>query len=397
MSAEIRVEGDQLSITLVRPAPDFPARISAGWFTAVPLGTPIYRHGVEQPIPSAGPYYISSHIVATQLVLRPNPNYRGPRPQKLNGIVIAINVPEETGVAQVERGDSDHAFSEKIPLPPDFAPGGRLDRRFGPDSTAAAEGGQRYFPSQVSAIEFLDLNARRGLFSDARLRRAVNFALDRPALAAPLYGSPWDSMLPPGIPGAGDEPTYPLDGPDLAKARALAGDRGGRAVLFQQSERWCPVCPNLVAVIKKNLAAIGIDVRARAFDEPWVEAEKPGVRVDMLLGRWYVDFPDPANFVNGLLDADQPLGYGYPPLYSFYDDARFLERMRAAYRLYGEERASAYRDLVGDMTRDSPPSAVFMAGSLPVHFFSDRVDPDCVVTRPQDGGQVDLAALCLRD
>ena len=393
----IRVEGDRLSITLVRPAPDFPSRISAGFFTAVPLGTPIHRHGVEQPIPSAGPYYVSSHIVATQIVLRPNPNYRGPRPQNLDGIVIAINVPEATGVARVERGDADHVFSEKIPLPPDFAPGGRLDRRFGPESTAAAEGGQRYFPSHVSAIEFLDLNARRGLFSDARLRRAVNFALDRPALAAPLYGSPWDSMLPPGIPGAGDEPTYPLDGPDLAKARALTGDRGGRAVLFQQSERWCPVCPNLVAVIKKNLAAIGIDVRARAFDEPWVEAKKPGVRVDMLLGRWYVDFPDPANFVNGLLDADQPLGYGYPPLYSFYDDARFLESMRAGYRLYGEERASAYRDLVSDMMRDSPPSAVFMARSLPVHFFSDRVDPECVVTRPQDGGQVDLAALCFRD
>jgi hypothetical protein len=34
---------------------------------------------------------------------------------------------------------------------------------------------------------------------------------------------------------------------------------------------------------------------------------------------------------------------------------------------------------------------------VPVHFFSDRVDPECVVTRPQDGGYVDLAALCFRD
>jgi ABC-type transport system substrate-binding protein len=178
---------------------------------------------------------------------------------------------------------------------------------------------------------------------------------------------------------------------------ALARGCGGRAVLFSQSERWCPICPNLVAVVKKNLAEIGIDVRVPAFDEPWVEAGKPDARVDILLGRWYVDFPDPANFVNGLLDAERPLGYGYPPLYSFYDDPRYIRRMRAAYRLYGEERANAYRDLVADMIRESPPAAVFMTRTVPAHFFSERVDPKCVVARPQDGGYVDLAALCLRD
>ncbi len=207
----IRVDGDRLRITLVRPAADFPARISAGYFTAVPLGTPIFRHGIEQPLPSAGPYYVSSHILSSQLVLRRNPNYDGPRPQRLEGIVIANSVPVEAGAGQVERGDADYTYSEQQPLPPDFAPGGALDERFGPESAAAANGGQRYYLPQRSAMDWLIFNTRRGLFRDPRLRRAVNYALDRPALAGVTHSVPSDALLPPGIPGSGGEAIYPLD------------------------------------------------------------------------------------------------------------------------------------------------------------------------------------------
>jgi hypothetical protein len=46
---------------------------------------------------------------------------------------------------------------------------------------------------------------------------------------------------------------------------------------------------------------------------------------------------------------------------------------------------------------EAAPAAGRIAPALPAHFFSARVDPKCVVTQPQDGGYVDLAALCLRD
>jgi hypothetical protein len=76
-----------------------------------------------------------------------------------------------------------------------------------------------------------------------------------------------------------------------------------------------------------------------------------------------LDWPDPSNFVNNLLDGQRRLGYGYEPPYFFYEDERYIERMRAAHRLRGEARVAAYRDLVVDMMRESPPSAVFMTGS----------------------------------
>jgi ABC-type transport system substrate-binding protein/class 3 adenylate cyclase/streptogramin lyase/predicted Ser/Thr protein kinase len=396
--AGIRVDGDRLRITLVRPAPSFPARVSVGFFTAVPLGTPIFRHGIEQPLPSAGPYYLSSHIPGTQLVLRRNPNYHGPRPHRLEGIVIAGTVPVEDGAKRVERGQADYLFSERLPFPPDLAPGGSLDSRFGPESAAAGAGKQRYFLPQQSAIDWVRFNTR-GIFRDARLRRAVNYALDRPALAAVTHAVPSDALLPPGIPGAGGEATYPLDGPDLARARALARGRGGAALLLHFSEQSCPrgvTCAQAAEIVKRDLAKIGIRVRTKAVDD-LAETENPRARFDLLLIGWYVDFADPANFVNNLLDSGRPLGYGYPVGGSLYEDARYIERMRAAYLLEGDARANAYRDLVGDMMRESPPGAVYLTRAWPAQFFSERMDPACNVFRPQDGGYVDLAALCLRD
>src|ERR1044072_4554406 len=80
-----------LPIRLAHAAPDLPARIAMSRFCAVPPDTPIRSGGVEH-IPSAGPYYISSHTRGTELVLRRNPNYHGPRPRRFDTIDYRFGV-----------------------------------------------------------------------------------------------------------------------------------------------------------------------------------------------------------------------------------------------------------------------------------------------------------------
>lgn len=63
------------------------------------------------------------------------------------------------------------------------------------------------------------------------MRRAFNFALDRAALArnaeAGFSSQPTDQLLPPAMPGFRAD-IYPLDGPDVTRARRLAsGDMAG--------------------------------------------------------------------------------------------------------------------------------------------------------------------------
>lgn len=76
------------------------------------------------------------------------------------------------------------------------------------------------------------MNTSRPLFANVRLRRAVNFAVDRPALVAlgrrfaevnPFNaGEPTDGYMPAAVAGAPDVHLYPLDHPDLRRAKELA-------------------------------------------------------------------------------------------------------------------------------------------------------------------------------
>ena len=98
---------------------------------------------------------------------------------------------------------------------------------------------RRYFATPLLATDELAFDTGHGLFADPRMRQAVNYALDRPALAAALGDLAAASYLPPGLPGSRVRHVYPLSGPDLERARALAGPHGGHAVLAVCSDPGC--------------------------------------------------------------------------------------------------------------------------------------------------------------
>src|SRR4029453_20226 len=180
----IAVHGNALSITLVRPSGDFVTRISMPAFCPVPSSVRIHVKGYPPPpYASAGPYY-PSYLDDHRAVLLRNPNYRGDRPHRSARIVYTNNIPTPQAVPLANAGDVDV-------LPQDFdhttqllSTGGPLDQRYGPTSAAARAGRQQYFLYQAPLVDYLVFNTRRPLFRDARLRRAVSYALDRRALAA---------------------------------------------------------------------------------------------------------------------------------------------------------------------------------------------------------------------
>jgi YVTN family beta-propeller protein len=147
--AGISATARTLTIRLVRPSPSLPARIAMPDFCAVPPETPVRPGGLKQPIPSAGPYYIVAHTPGSELVLRRNPNYRGPRPRRLDEIDYHFGATVQQGSALVEAGRADYAGDSLGQLQSGSAvsPGvdARLARRYGPQSQAARSGRQRYF------------------------------------------------------------------------------------------------------------------------------------------------------------------------------------------------------------------------------------------------------------
>ena len=360
----IRAVGDTLRITLVRPAADFPERIALSYFCPVPTGTPTVPNGLDDPIPSAGPYYLSGNISGDVAVVRRNPSYHGSRPRRLAAIVYREQPQGGQAVAGIEAGNADYVADQD----PALAPAAAVAREF---SQPAAGQPRRYFATPLLATDELAFDTKHGLFAGARMRQAVNYALDRPALAAALGNLVAGNYLPPGLPGSLARHVYPLSGPDLARARALAGPHGGHAVLAVCSD---PGCTELGQIIQANLARIGIRIQLQPYAGAIGSATTRG-GADIVLVRAVAPYPDPAAFLNTALGG----GFGQDSLAKLAG----LDR---------DQRVSAASQLELQLMRGPAPLAAI---GTPVigEFFSSRVS--CHVFQPLEFG-ADLGSLCLR-
>lgn len=386
--AGVEAHGRTLVIRLTRPVPNLPARLASLYYCAVPPDTPIDPEGVDE-LPSAGPYYVASHVPGRSLVLRRNPNYGGQRPQRLSEIRYSIGSSLERGAQEVAAGRADYVDLH-LPLSPDVAveTKRRLTARYGPNSEAASAGRQQVFTQSLPTVNSFVFNALRGPFVDVRLRRAVNYAIDRRALAQDIGigepGRPTDQYIPPGMPGFDDAAVYPLGEPDVARARKLARGVDRRAVLYTCNT---PGCARDAQILRSNLAAIGIQIEIRQFPfgEMFDRIGRPGEPWDLTFWGWGVDFADPFNFIN-----DQFAGGGIDHPGGFHDRA-MERRMAAASGLTDEARLRAYAQIDRDLAQQFAPQATFASGEAS-YFLSARMG--CAVAHPLYG--LDLAALCVR-
>jgi ABC-type transport system substrate-binding protein/streptogramin lyase/predicted Ser/Thr protein kinase len=377
----IVAHGDSLSIRLVRPSGDFLTRISMHFFCPVPIREPVVPGGLTGAIPSAGPYYMAS-IEGNRTILLRNPNYGGQRPRRVERIVYTQGVPTPTAAAQAAAGEVDY-------LPADFdpysllAPGGTLDQRHGESSPASRRGAQRYFLQPAPGVEEIVFNTRRPLFRDLALRRAVNYALDRPALAAVWGDPPADRYIPPAVRGHSDSHAYPIDGADLRTAQRLAGGRKRAAALY-----FCghPANGTAAQIVRSNLSRIGIIISI--VSSQGCSAGK-AARADLLLGGFGSAERDPGPF---LRDALAGGAFGLPLGPGPWRDRGVRRRLQRASALSGNARFTAYARLDADLVRDAVPFAVYASWVHP-EYFAPRVG--CKVFQSAYHF-VDLGALCVR-
>src|SRR5262245_17047662 len=385
--AGISARGNRLSITLLRPAGDFLTRLSMSYFCPVPLDEPVVPSGLTGAIPSAGPYYTAS-IEGHRTVLLRNPHYAGPRPRHAARIVYTDNIPTPKAVSLAARGAVDVLPWDIDPLSP-LWPGGALDRREGPGTSAAREGRQRYFPEVSRGVLWLVFNTRRPLFRSLRLRRAVNYALDRPALAAPWGAPPADDYVPRAISGQQSEHIYPVDGPDLRTARRLAGGRRRDARLYFC--RGNPARSRTADIVRRDLDRIGIAVSLVSSECASRGYDPRAARADLLLNAFETPEPDPAPFLDEALDTDLQ-GVRLRPGPGPWNEPSFRRRLLHARGLRGEARFAAYARIDRWLRREAVPFAAFADEVVP-EYFAPKVG--CKLFQGVYHF-VDLGALCLR-
>ena len=370
----VTVRGNRLSITLIRPAPSILARLAMPIFCAVPLNTP---PSPQTAIPSAGPYYIASHVRNQQIVLKRNPNYHGPRPHRLDDIVYTIGISAPKSVTRVEHGRADYVAG-RLPNEVDA----RLAARYGPGSAR-----QRYFLNPILALGFLGLNTHRPLFSSTAdaARRQLR---DRPARAREAgqpdqrAGSVHDDRNRP-LPAVDDAPgfertsIYPLGG--RHSHRPPPGGRTPPHRRHLQLRHRARLLLPAAGAADQALAGVDRDTRASAdVSVPVMVARtfRKGEPWDIALLDWGADFADPSSFLDLLAPSVSE---------------RWQTKIDEANRLSPPARYPAFGKLAVELARDAAPWVSYANGTAR-DFFSARMG--CQVFQPVYG--MDLGALCTR-
>ena len=329
--------GNTLTIELTQPRPDILSLLTLPWFCPIPTNLPVDPAGVDF-VPGSGPYYVASRQVGQRVVLKRNPHYSGPRPSNTDQIVVSITGTPESNIALVQRNGADLLWDE---IPTELRV--RLLARYGLNRSLF------HVPVSSASSSFLFLNTSSPLFrNNPQLRRAINYAVDRPSLVRSvgfLTNRRTDQLLPPGMPGFRDVHIYPLRGPDLKTARRLAAGhlRSGTAVFYATPS---PQIQEIAGDLRYELKQIGINLTIQTFASAvrFQKIETRGEPWDITFGFFIADYFDPDQFVRFQYGGPELTGFPYGNL-AWFDEPDVNQRIQAASRLSGEARYDAYNAL----------------------------------------------------
>jgi ABC-type oligopeptide transport system substrate-binding subunit len=381
----IRVLGNYtLQLRMTRRSPDLLARLAMPFFAAT-NNLPINPEGVRAPVHGAGPYYIREWTQNRRVILERNRFYRGPIRGNVNRIEIDIGLPLETIKLNIDRGTTD--FGD---LPP--AAHAELGRRYGVKKQSPG----RYFANAAPTILYLAMNHERRLFGgggtgNVRLKKAVNFAIDRQAVLAQggaYAGVTNDQYMPPTMRGFRNVAIYPRR-PNLSQARSLASGqtRGGDGVFYCSNRAPSPA---RCQVVQANLRNIGLNMDIRLFPRAtqFELAGRRGEPFDLTLEGWHMDYFDPYDFI--FLVDGTTIRPANNVNFSYFNAPAFNRKITRAKTLVGTQRYQAFSALDHDLVRNGAPLATY-ASPNDRHYVSARTG--CYHYHPVFTW--DYAALCL--
>jgi peptide/nickel transport system substrate-binding protein len=377
---------DSIAISLVRPERSFSRKLAMTFVAPVPPSTPM-RNRTFDPPPATGPYVIT-HSTRRGWTYERNPEWL-PRDHELmpripSGYLATIKMKVVHDVAkavrEVQQGKLDWV-SEEMPA-----------------STYASL--LQRFPSRIRleptlSTEYFWLNTSKPPFDDVRVRRAVNYAVDR-AVFSRLSGgqlSPTQQILPPDLPGYGKSTLYPHD---MAKARELiaAANPSDRDVtLWTYAEPGDLTRAEFTVYLAVVLEELGFTVHVKVLNTEryFSTIEDPGrANLDVGVGGYFANYPDPDDFFRETLGArvNPYFNQNYSRLFVPSLNQR-IDRLET--RPAPTTPESGYATLDRTYMRLAPWVPI---GNISIPLFvSRRIDLAKVISNPSFG--VDLASLSI--
>jgi peptide/nickel transport system substrate-binding protein len=329
----VTASGNKLTIKLTQADGGLLDKLAMPFFCAIePSKTPVNPQGVNT-LPGSGPYYIADRTVGKQIVLKRNPYYKGSRLHRSDTIVFTMNTDSQQTYLQVSNG----TFAADATGLTNPAAAADLQKQYGVNKS-------RFFVHPTPETDYIALNTQGSAFKSAAVRRAVNYAIDRPALLrvrGVLGGSRTTTILPSSLTGGVyNQKLYPIAGAQAAKAKSLAGGACGNVNLWYATG---PVGTPQAGILKYNLDQMGCNTTTKSFVgyAIYTAAGVKGAPFDAMFAGWYQDYADGYDFFHILLDGRTIQASNNNNL-AYFNQPTVDSRIDAANKLTGQARAKAW-------------------------------------------------------
>ena len=378
-------ETGDITITLNEADGSFPYVLAMDFAGLVPSTAP-FENASKNPPAGVGPFKFENVRQNRGFELVKNdtfPEIEGIPAAKLDKISVEIVKNQRRQTQDVISGDLDYVLD-----PP---PADQLRQ-------VKEQYADRYEEYVTNSTYYYFLNTKVAPFDKKEVRQAVNYAIDKRALAR-LFGGllePGCNFLPPGMQGYKEnECPYgdPNAEPQIDKAKELiqqAGAQGEKVSVYGNDEEPSkPVTEYLADVLNQ----IGLDAEPKIV-EGSVYFQTIGnqkTKAQVGFANWFQDFPHPRNFM--FLVDPKSIQDTNNQNFGNVDDPEIGSMLEEANKLPIEDAADTYSQ-VDQRLVDEALVAPYGHRKL-ANFVSERVDfENCTVTHPVY--QLDFTQLCLK-
>ena len=285
------VDDSTVQITLKEPEGSFLLAMTMPFTSVMPkewvkkVGKDIKR----KPL-GTGPYVITDWTPGQSITAEKNTNWTGETNQWVDGMKFNFTANPSTALLQLERGEVD-VLGDGIPAA-DYA-------RTHQDPTWS----KYTLDASEIATYYVFMNVNEKPFTDVKVRQAVNYAIDTARIQKLLAGQAQalNQIYPAGMPGyQADKTFYTYDPAKAKQLLAEAGFADGFKVTFGAHN--VEPFPKLAQAVQNDLKAVGIDASLKLMDKAtyWDYISLPQSHMAIGLTDWYMDFPDPSDFIGPL-------------------------------------------------------------------------------------------------
>lgn len=327
------VDERTFEIRLRRPEPALP------YILALRPFTPQRRGGDAAHPPGTGPFRVAEFLPGQHLVLERNPRYWEPGRPYLDRITIELMVPYDVAALRFLAGQSDLLMQPSADAFVRFA-----------RSPAWAP-----YVARVELVQSdaLAINTRRPFLNDARVRQALNYAVNKDDVVRLMNGRATVShgMLPPGMPGRdADRAPYACDPERARRLLAEAGVPAGTQLTYATMTG--DMADRVALSIQADLTRVGLRVRLVRVHPLVLYKVMAQGDFDLAPTSWNMDFLDPWDFLE-LRFHSRMIDEGMND--SYYENPAIDALLDAAHvTAAGPERVARYRAIDRALYDEAP-------------------------------------------